>query len=836
MQHFPDRSVFEIAIPKIMLKSYLTTAWRNIRKNKVFSFINVIGLSIGMAACLLILQYVNFELSYDQFNTNLGDLYRVYNDRYQNGKLIQHGTITYSGIGQAMQHDFPEVVSHARMLPFGNVIVSYEKKKIGEQQTLCVDNSFLTMFSYRLIAGDRNTALEKPRSVVLSQSAVNRYFGLKGNDIAGALGKAILVDRDSTPFKVTGIISDVPENSHLQFDLLLSYVSLYSGIYPYKEADYDFKDSDFWHYIQLKHGTDPKTLEAKMEGFSLRYFQGDKVSGSVEKFHLQPLVKAHLYSDFEYEIGKTGSATVVWGLTIIALFIIVIAWVNYVNLSTARSTERAKEVGVRKVIGAEKGQLIRQFLTESFLINLFALLLGFGFMFLLQPAFNALIGHHLSITSLLQRSLGGYSITVGLFLLLFAGIFVSGFYPAFILSSFRPILVLKGKFSTSKSGVILRKGLVVGQFAITVALIIGSLVVYRQIRYMNKQQLGMNIDHVLVIDPPQFTNWDSTFISRMNSFTHELSQIPGIRGAATSWAVMGGETGRSFNIRRLDQDNTIHFTMRHNAISMGWLGLYDIKIIAGRDYANTDYNPDFSKVHNLIINESATRLLGFAAPQDAIGKTILRGQRQWTVIGVIDNYHQKSLRYPIEPTLLMPAYGTGSSISVKVNSENLPATIASIKKVYDYFFPGNLFDYFFVDARFNRQYADDQLFGKAFGIFAGFAIFIACLGLLGLSLFATAQRTKEIGVRKVLGASIGNIVLLLSRDFIGLVIVAIVIASPVAWFVMHKWLQDFAYRIAIEWWVFALAGFLAVAIALATISYQAIRAAVANPVRALRSE
>ena len=819
-----------------MFKSYLTTAWRNIRKNKVFSFINVIGLSIGMAACLLILQYVNFELSYDRFNANLPDIYRVGNDRYQNGKLIQHGTITYSGIGQAMQHDFPEVINHARVEPFGKEIVSYDKKKIGEQETLFVDNSFLAMFSYPLLAGDGNTALEKPHTAVISESAVHRYFGLKGNDIASALGKAFFVGRDSTPYKVTGICRDVPENSHLEFDLLLSYVTLYTGKDPWKEADYDFRDSDFWHYVQLKQGTDPKTIDAKLPAFSQRYFQGSKVSGSDEKFHLQPLAKAHLYSTYEYEIGKTGSATVVWGLTIIALFIIVIAWVNYINLSTARSTERAKEVGVRKVIGAEKGQLIRQFLTESFLINLFALLLGFGFMFLLQPAFNALIGHRLSFSWLLQRSFGGYSITFGLTALLLAGIFVSGFYPAFVLSSFRPILVLKGKFSASKSGSLLRKGLVIGQFAITVALIIGSLVVYRQIRFMNKQQLGMNIDHVLVVNPPSFTNWDSTFIGRMNSMTHELSQIPGIRGAATSWNVMGGETGRSFNIRRLDQDNTIHFTMRHNAVSMGWLKLYDIKIIAGRDYTYTDYNPDFSKVHNLIINESATKLLGFATPQDAIGKTILRGQRQWNVIGVIDNYHQKSLRYPIEPTVLMPAYGTGSSISVKVNSQDLPATIASIKRVYDNFFPGNYFDYFFLDTRFNRQYADDQLFGKAFAIFAAFAIFIACLGLLGLSLFATAQRTKEIGVRKVLGASIGNIVLLLSRDFIGLVLVAFLIASPLAWFVMHKWLQDFAYRIDIEWWVFALAGFLAVSIAVATISYQAIRAAAANPVKALRSE
>jgi len=819
-----------------MLKSYLTTAWRNIRKNKVFSFINVIGLSIGLAACLLILQYVNFELSYDQFNSNIGDIYRVYNDRYQNGKLIQHGTITYSGIGKAMQHDFPEVVDHARVEPFGKVIISHEKKKFGDQQMFGVDNSFLTMLSYPLLAGDMASALVQPYTAVITESAANRYFGAKGNDVASVLGKTLIVGTDSIPYKITGVLRDVPENSHLRFDLLSSYLTLYSGRDPWKEADYDFKDSDFWHYIRLKHGTDYKALEAKFAGFSDRYFQGDKVSGSVEKFHLQPLEKAHLYSDFEYEVGKTGSATVVWGLLIIALFIIVIAWVNYINLSTARSSERAKEVGVRKVIGAEKGQLIRQFLMESFLINLFALFLGIAFMFLLQPAFNALIDHHLSFTYLLQKSMGGYSITIGLLILVLTGIFVSGFYPAFVLSSFRPILVLKGKFSTSRGGVLLRKGLVIGQFGITVMLIIGSLVVYRQVRYMNSQELGMNIDRVLIVKPPVLTAWDSTFISRMNSMTHDLSQIPGIQGAATSWNTMGGETGRSFNIRRLDQDNTVHFTMRHNAISMGWLDLYKIKVIAGRDYTYTDYNPDFSKVHNLIINESATKLLGFKEPKDALGQTILRGQRQWTVVGVINNYHQKSLRYPIEPTMLMPAYGTGSSISIKVNTQDMPATIATVKKVYDNYFPGNYFDYFFLDARYNAQYASDQLFGKAFAIFAGFAIFIACLGLLGLSLFATAQRTKEIGVRKVLGASIANIVLLLSRDFIGLVVIAFLIASPLAWLIMHKWLQDFAYRIDIEWWVFVLAGFLAVTIALATISYQAIRAAAANPVRALRSE
>ena len=819
-----------------MLKNYLLTAWRNIRKNKVFSAINVIGLAIGMAACLLILQYVNFELSYDQFNKNLPDLYRVYNDRFQNGKLIQHGTITYSGIGKAMQTDYPEVVDHARVEPWGPVIVSAGTRRVGDQNSIAVDNSFLSMFSYNLVAGDARTALLQPYSVVITASAANRYFGRKPGDPGSAVGKAIFIGTDSIPYKITGVTKDVPENSHLSFDVLVSYVTMLSGRNPYKEADYDFRQSNFWHYIQLRPGTDYKELEAKLPGFSDKYFQGNKVSGSVEKFYLQPVSRAHLYSDFEYEIGNTGSATVVWGLLIIALFIIVIAWVNYINLSTARSAERAKEVGVRKVIGAARTQLIRQFLMESFIINVIALLLAVGLMFAMQGAFNTLVGHQLSFVYLLQRSMSGYTITFGLFGLMLVGIFVSAFYPAFVLSSFRPILVLKGRFTSSRKGIILRKALVVGQFAITVALIAGSLVVYRQIRFMNKEDLGMNIDHILMLQPPMLSSFDSGFIDKENTLRYTLSQLAGVTGAATAWNPMGGETGRDFSIRRADQAGTVHFTMRQNGVSAGFIGLYKIKVLAGRDFVNTDFNPDFDKLHNLILNERAVRLLGFASPEAAIGKSIYRGDRLWTVIGVIDNYHQKSLRFELEPTLLLPAYSTYSQIAVKVNSADVPATVASIRKTFDAFFPGNYFNYYFLDEHYNAQYANDKLFGKAFSIFAGFAIFIACLGLLGLSLFATMQRTKEIGVRKVLGASVGNIVLLLSRDFIRLVVIAIGIASPVAWFVMHRWLQDFAYRVDVAWWVFAVAGVLAVAIALATISFQAVRAALANPVRALRSE
>jgi putative ABC transport system permease protein len=440
----------------------------------------------------------------------------------------------------------------------------------------------------------------------------------------------------------------------------------------------------------------------------------------------------------------------------------------------------------------------------------------------------------LSLTYLFHDS--SFNIAAALIVMVIAGIFVSGFYPAFVLSSFKPVLVLKGKFTGSAKGIFLRKALVVGQFAITVALIIGSFVVYKQIRFVNHQNLGMNIAQMMIVNAPELTEWDSTFIERHNTFTAELKQLPGVLGAASSWNVPGGETGRSFNVRRSDQDETTHYTMRHTAISVGYIALYQMKLLAGRDFTYTDFNPDFGKLQNILVNESAARLLGFASPQDAIGKTIIRGDKKWDIIGVINDYHQKSLRYPVEPTLLMPAYSNNSAISVKVDSQNLPATIAAVRKKYDVFFSGNLFDYQFLDEHFNAQYANEQLFGKVFAFFSGFAIFIACLGLLGLSLFATAQRTKEIGIRKVLGASVSNIVLLLSRDFVKLVVIAFVIASPVTWYVMNNWLQDFAYRTALSWWIFGAAGLLSVIIALTTISFQAIKAAIANPVNSLRTE
>ena len=818
-----------------MIKNYFKTAWRNLWKNKVFSLINILGLSLGMAACLLILQYVNFELSYDQFNKNASNIYRVVNDRYQNNKLIQHGTITYSAVSKAMKDDYPEVLNYTRVLPNGQQIVMYKDKKIPKEQSFAVDNSFLTMFSYPMVAGDSKTALKEPNTIVISEKLARKIFDVKGDNFEPFIGKLIKVSTDQFFSKITGIFKDVPENSLLQFDYLISCQTVIHS-YGYTQADYDFTDSDFWHYIQLKPGTDYKVFDAKLAAFSQRHFQGNKVSGSVEKFYLQPLLNAHLYSDMEYEIAKTASYTVVWGLLIIALFVIGIAWVNYINLATARSVERAKEVGVRKVSGATQGQLVRQFLTESFLINVIALAIAVLLVYFAQSFFNGLVQYQLSIADLFRKGLGGYLISGGLVAIFLTGIFVSGFYPAFVLSSFRPILVLKGKFNASKKGIVLRKSLVIGQFAITVVLITGSFVVYRQIKFMNSQKLGINIDQVMVINGPVFVTNDTTFVTRANALVAEMDQIPGVKNAATSYWVPGNEMGRNFNYRAFGADPNTHYTMRFDGISRDFIKTYNMQLLAGRDFVSTDYNPKFDSLRNVILNQNAVKTLGFASPGAAVGRFILNGTKKWEIVGVVADYHQKSLRYPIEPTVLEPALNIQSPISVKISPQNIEATITAVKAKYQNFFPGNLFDYSFLDEQFNAQYKNDELFGQAFSIFGGFAIFIACLGLLGLSLFATIQRTKEIGVRKVLGASITNIVVLLSKDFIWLVIIAIAIATPIAWLILHYWLQDFAYRITISWWIFGLAGVVAIFVALATISFQAVKAAGANPVKSLRSE
>jgi len=822
-----------------MFSIYLKSAWRNLLKHKFFSFISVAGLTIGLCACILIIQYVNAELGVDRFQANLDNLYRVVNDRYQQGSLVQHSTMTYSGIGRAMKEEIPDVAAYCRVTPYRVEVISWADKKIADQRAVLVDTSFFSMFTYSLLAGDPKSALREPNSIIVSEKMARERLGVK--DPQSLLGQIMVFDTDSLPYKITGICKDIPGRSQLHFDLLVSYVSLYSksGNNQFAEADYDFTQPSFWQYIQLKEGADPKTVEKKFAALNTKYFPKAAASGIKEVFYLQPLKKAYLYSDFEFEIGKTGNYRIVWGLLVIALFILVLAWMNYINLSIARSLERAKEVGIRKVTGATRLQLVKQFLTEALLVNIVAIIIAVCLTSLLQPAFNQLVNRELTIGLLFSQQTADTGITILFVLFSVAGIFLSGFYPAFVLSAFNPMKVLKGKFTRSVSGVMLRKSMVTAQFAISILLIIGSFVVYRQLRFMTGQSLGYNMDQMMILRKPVLSNPSSGFLNNAHEFVNAVQRLAYVKGAAISSRIPGEELVKINNVNRTDIPMDNPATMTNMGVDERFINLYQIKLLAGRNFSLLDYNDDFAKVHSLVINETALRQLHFQSPQEAIGKSVTAFDRNWTIIGVVADFHQKSLKNGIEPVLLLPTLqlqGRYSQLSVKVDPRHLTAIMDDIRKIYASYFPGNIFDYYFLDEKFNRQYSNDYLFGKVFGLFAALAILIACLGLSGLSLLTSSQRTKEIGIRKVLGASVTGIVLLLSKDFIKLVLLAIIIASPAAWYIMHLWLQDFAYRVNISWWIFVSAGLLSLIIALLVIGFQTVRTAITNPINSLRAE
>ena len=797
------------------------------------------GLVVGITACLMILQYVSFELSFDQFHKDVDRIYRVANDRFQQGKLIQHGTITYPTIGPTMAKDYQEIEGYTTLVNNGRIKMRREKSIFQEEQSFFADERFLSFFTFPLLVGNTQTALKAPNSLVLTESNAKRIFGAQPNGYAGLIGKLLFIDLDTEPFRITGIMKDVPATSHLQFGALISYETLVRTWGAWVKTSWD--GSDMWHYLKLKPGrsgapADAVALERKFPAFSERYFKGDKVSGSVEKFHLQPLKEAHLYSDYEYEIGVVNNGKAVWTMLLIAAFILIIAWVNYINLATAQSLERAKEVGVRKVAGATSGQLIGQFLSESVLLNLLALAFAIMLTIGLQPTVNAMIGKPLSLSLLTGQGYGGSIMTIVLAAVFGLGLFVSGFYPAFALSTFQAISVLKGSFKRSTKGVWVRKSLVVFQYTASVVLIIGTFIVFRQIQFMRKENLGFNMDQVLVVSGPALTRWDSASIERINSFKTELKRYPAIKAATASVNVFGDRLSRSFNVKRVGSGEEKGVTVSRMSIDLDFFDTYQIKLLAGRNFLVTDSDPDSKKVKNVVVNRSTTQLLGFPDATSAVGQKFTLFGRPWEIVGVVSDVHQQSLRHQIEPVVFQPFYANGGYYSVKIATADLDKTLDLVKQKYQEFFPGNDFSYFFMNEQFNRQYHDDEIFGKITSFFSFFAILIASLGLFGLSSYTITQRTKEIGVRKVLGASVGSIVTLLSEDFLKLVLISILIASPIAWYVVNQWLSDFAYKIDIEWWMFALAGVFAVGIALLTVSFQSIKAALMNPVKSLRSD
>ncbi|MBT1708596.1 ABC transporter permease [Fulvivirgaceae bacterium PWU5] len=814
-----------------MLRNYLTVAFRNIVKNKVFSGINILGLGIGLAACLLIFQFVRYELSYDTFHAKIDRTYRVTNDRFQHGKLIQHGTITYPAVGPAMVRDFPEIEEYTRLMPAGTLNIRIDDQHIRSGQSHFADEHFFSVFSFSMLAGDRLTALKEPLSAVLTEHAAKQFFPAQGADYASMIGKTFYWGTDTEPYTVKAICQDIPANSHIQFDVLISYATLVHA--TQMEADNSWTWSDMRHYLVLKPGVDHTQLEAKFPAFSDRHFQGDKVSGSVEKFYLQPLRDAHLYSQYEYDIAKVASGKAVWAMLIVALFILLIAWINYINLTTSRALDRAKEVGLRKVMGAFKTQLIKQFIFESFILTGLAFVVAMMMAQLLQAPFNKITGNDLSLWRIIQTTDTRTLVAVAALLLL--GALVSGFYPALVLSSYQPITVLKGKFQRSARGNFLRKALVIVQFTSSAALITGTIIVSQQLNFINDADLGMVIDNTVIVNAPELSAWDSSFMQRVESYKHALLQLPGVEHAATSANLPGDRLARGFNLH-LKEQTSAKYTISYLGVDHHFMSTYNMSLVAGRGFLPTDHQVDYDKIRSIILNVNATRLLGISTPEDAIGKELTDDKHAWTIVGVIRDFHQESLKSPMEPTVLMPTYSTYAATSIKIKTEDTKSILASIENTYKKYFPGNAFEYFFLKDRYNRQYHDDMRFGKIVSIFTGLAIIVACLGLIGLSSYTAVQRTKEIGIRKILGASVVNIVSLLSADFVRLVLIASLLSIPIAYFSMQHWLQGYAYRVTPGWAQFVIPLLAVLLIATFTISFQVLKAAMRNPADTLKHE
>jgi putative ABC transport system permease protein len=825
-----------------MFGNYFKTTLRNLLRNKTYSAINMFGLAIGMAVFLLIAQYVRFERSYEDFVPDRANIYRVSVHSYRNNELISASAENYPAVGPAMLHDIPQVLSFARLYNMGyknNVIITNENAKpypivIKQHRFLYADSAFLPMMGYEMIHGNEATALSNPFSAVISEKYARIYFG--DRDPIGQTLHMHDDDFNDELATVTGVFKEVPSNTHLKFDVLFSYKTLYARRKDAsKRYDQNWSRVDMYTFVRLRPGTDPAVVEAQLPSLVTRYKPQLAASHGKEVLRLQPLNSIHLYSDLAEEPEANGNATIVLFLGLIGIFVLVIAWINFINLATARAIGRAKEVGIYKVVGASRTDLITRFLTEAAMVNLFSLALAVGIVGATLTPFNVISGLSLD-GSYLQRPWFLELLAV----LWIAGTLLSGFYPAWVLSSFKPVSVLKGKLKSSSGGALMRKGLVVGQFVASVALITGTMIVYRQLHFMMHSDLGMNIDQVVVMDRPGIQPNDDAnthaFRLEIDLFRNDLKRTPDIEAVSNMTTVPGMLREWRATVKLWGSRTSDSVSMRTSNIDFDFLKVFKMPLLAGRNFSlDYPHDPDTSA----ILTASAVRLLGFSNPQDAIGKTIVIPEwnnQKDVIVGVVNDYHQVSLKKPLEPALFNCDFYESEYYAVRVHTNDMSKTLDHIRASWDKAFPGNPFEYFFLDDYFNRQYANDRKFGQLFTTFATLAILISCLGLFGLSAYTAGQRIKEIGIRKVLGASVTNITAMLSLDFLRLVLFSILIATPLTWLIMYSWLQSYAYRAPIQWWVFGLAGLIALFIALLTVSFQAIKAALINPVKSLRSE
>ncbi len=843
--------IWEVA----MLKNYVKVTLRNLKKHPGSSFINVSGLAIGMACCLVVLLYVRDEVRFDRYHDNADRLYRlsIYATTLSTG---ESGNNAASSIlwGPALQRDFPDVERYARFVRLVNPnnpwVLRHGENAFEETGLLHADAAALELFSWPLRQGDPATALVEPNSIVVTRSMANKYFG-----DADPMGKVLTIDprlRDDTgvltgetaDFVVTGVLEDVPRTSHFTFDFLIG-VSHLNAVYGGDVTTGDGMDRWFWRgriaytYLLLATGADPAALEAKLPDFLDRYVGDETRSRGYDyDLFLQPLPDIYLDGNFTQQLAPVGSLRNITMFSIVAAFILLIACINFMNLATARSAQRAKEVGLRKVVGAQRRQLVAQFLGESVIISLVALAVGVVLARLIMPIFCQYLGKEVVFdyaSLFFVASLAGVAVLVGL---------VAGSYPAFFLSRFQPASVLKGTFESGSKGSLLRKGLVVFQFVISVFLIIGTITVYQQLRYMQRQDLGFEQERVLFL-PPQVA---MPLRASYDAVRGELLEHPQVADVTLATALPGvGGSGDIYVERGKPADEG--FSMAEGYVDYNFLDFFGLDLVTGRDFSreitsDAGYMAEDSSglVLATILNEEAVRQFGWASPEEALGKEVIRDPRSVDfighVIGVVKDFHVESLQQPISPVaiVLAPESPRPAFLAVRLQSGEAAAALAHIERTVRQFQTEASFDYAFLDETFRAQYEGEQRLGEIFAYISFLAIFIACMGLFGLAAFMAERRTKEIGVRKVLGASASGIVALLSKEFLQLVLIAFVVAIPLGYFVADRWLQEFAYRIDVGPGIFVLAGSVALLIALLTVGYQSVRAALADPVESLRYE
>jgi putative ABC transport system permease protein len=792
-----------------MLRNYLRTALRNLWRHRGFSLLNVLGLTIGMSAFFLIFLYVCFELSYDGFHSKADRIYRVVGDVKTRTGTQQLNTVPTAAT-IPLPHEFPEVQATTRISLGDNWMVIQGAQVFEVNDVALADSNFFTVFDFPLLKGDRRTALKEPFSIVLSETTAKQFFGK-----ADPIGRSLVVTRAKFHATVTGVMKDPPENSHLKIGMMMSMFPDTSSA----RVNGDWNDYGGNSYVLLKPGANAATLQAKFPAY-LERLGGAQMKQAQQylTMFLEPVRGIYLYSTRDG--SRTGNITNVYIFSIIGAFILLIACINFVNLTTARSAERAKEVGIRKVVGAGKGMLAAQFIGESIILCVIACLLAVLLSALLVPGFNYLAGKEIS-TGIFSHPwylvlLLGVSILIGV---------IAGLYPALVLSSFKPVAVLKGRFSAGASGLVLRKTLVIVQFTIATALTIGTLVVFHQLNFMRSQDLGFSKEQKLILD----TRDDSAKMA----FRDEVSRVPGVLAIGMTNITPGlGDYTNNCQLENARGDmqpaNSVAYFVDYD-----FIGVMGIKMVAGRAFSRS-FSTDTA--NSMILNETAAGLLGYTSPEQAIGKRYEQFGTKGLIVGVVKDFHFRALQEAIKPLTMRIQPTGGDLLCLKLDGHRIPATLAAIQEKWKTMLPSRPFTYFFLDELFDRQYRAEDRFGRLFMNFAILAIFISCLGLMGLASYSTLQRTKEIGVRKVVGASVGNIVFLLSKDFLKLVVWAFLVAAPVSYFFVHGWLRGFAYRITAYWWIYVVAGLGAVLVALLTISFQSVRAALANPVKSLRSD